>query len=196
MNGWRNLVLVVLVGACVTAHGGWFSGFGKRRVETLVVTGNYAKSRLLGELFQHQTKQPIVLISPEDGGREQLFFLPSVPEAMAFEAAKFAEFVDFLHPNRVVFLGDSSFVPPTYIDQVRGRYPTVVLNSRDWMDNAKALGVVINRTWRNGTAATSETGGGCRRSGDPAQTGPPPRGGGTTGCPAVEHLPAQLTGSP
>lgn len=143
MNGWRNLVLVVLVGACVTAHGGWFSGFGKRRVETLVVTGNYAKSRLLGELFQHQTKQPIVLISPEDGGREQLFFLPSVPEAMAFEAAKFAEFVDFLHPNRVVFLGDSSFVPPTYIDQVRGRYPTVVLNSRDWMDNAKALGVVI-----------------------------------------------------
>jgi len=143
MNGWRNLILVAVAGACVTAQGGWFNLFAKRRAETLVVTGNYAKSRLLAELFQHQTGQPVLLISPEGSGREQLYFMPSSPEASACAASKFAEFVDFLHPNRVVFLGDASFVPPSYIDQARGRYPTVVLNSRDWLDNAKALGVLI-----------------------------------------------------
>jgi hypothetical protein len=142
MNGWRNLILVVAVGACMTADAGWF-GFGKRRVDTLVITGNFAKSRLLAELFQHKTKQPIVLISPEGIGRDQLFFMPTVPEAMAFDATKYVEFIDFLHPGRIVFIGDASFVPPSYIDQVRGRYPTVVLNSRDWLDNAKALGGII-----------------------------------------------------
>jgi hypothetical protein len=142
MNGWRNLVLVAAVVACVTADAGWF-GFGKRRVDTLLVTGNYAKSRLLAELFQHETRQPIVLISPEDVGRDQLYFMPTVPEAMAFESAKYVEFIDFLHPARIVFLGDPSFVPTSYIDQVRGRYPVVVLNSRDWLDNAKALGGII-----------------------------------------------------
>lgn len=143
MKGWRNLMVLALVAACISANGAWFPWFGKRRVETLVVTGNYAKSRLLAELFQYETKQPIVLISPEDYGREQLFFMPTVPEAMVFEPSKYAEFVDYLRPQRVVFLGDTSFVPQTYIDQVRGRYPTVVLNSRDWLDNAKAVGTLI-----------------------------------------------------
>jgi len=142
MNRWRSLVLVAVASACVTVDAGWF-GFGKRRVDTLVITGNFAKSRLLAELFQHQTKQPIVLISPEEAGKDQLYFMPVVPQAMTFDAAKYVEFVDFLHPARIIFLGDASFVPPAYIDQVRGRYPTVVLGSREWLDNAKALGVII-----------------------------------------------------
>lgn len=143
MKGWRNLIVLALVAACVSADGAWPKWFGKRRVETLVVTGNFAKSRLLAELFQYETKQPIVLISPEDFGREQLFFMPRKPEAMVFEPSKYSEFVDFLRPQRVVFLGDTAFVPQSYVDQVRGRYPTVVLNSRDWIDNAKALGTLI-----------------------------------------------------
>lgn len=142
MKPWRSLLLVAVATACVTADAGWF-GFGKRRVETLVITGNYAKSRLLAELFQHETKQPIVLISPEAAGSDQLYFMPVVPETMSFDSTKYVEFIDFLRPARIVFLGDASFVPPSYIDQVRGRYPTVVLNSREWLDNAKALGVII-----------------------------------------------------
>lgn len=143
MNGWRNLVLVAVAGACVTAQAGWFNWFGGRRIETLLVTGNFAKSRLLAELFQRQTKQPILLISPEGSGKDQLYFLPSVPEAMALEPEKYAEWVDYLHPARIVILGDTAFVPQPYIDQIRGRFPTVVLNSRDWLDNAKALGSLI-----------------------------------------------------
>jgi hypothetical protein len=143
MNGWRNLVLVAVAGACVVAHAGWPTWGRGRRVETLLVTGNFAKSRLLAELYQLQTKQPILLISPEGAGRDQLFFLPSVPEAMTLEPEKYAEWVEYLRPGRIIFLGDTAFVPAAYIDQVRGRFPTVVLNSRDWLDNAKALGSLI-----------------------------------------------------
>ena len=143
MKGWRTLFLLALLGACLGAEGGWFNWVGKRRVEMLVVTGNFAKSRLLAELCQHKTKQPVLLISPEDVGRDELFFMPTAPDAMAFEASKYVEFVDFLNPIRIVFLGDTQYVPNSYIEQVRGRFPTVVLNSRDWLDNANALGALI-----------------------------------------------------
>ena len=144
MKGWRNLVLVAVAGTCIAAQAGWPTWSRGRRVETLLVTGNFAKSRLLAELYQRQTKQPILLISPEGYGKDQLFGLLAAPqEAMAMEPAKYAEWVGYLHPSRIVFLGDTTVVPQSYIDQVRGRFPTVVLNSRNWLDNAKALGSLI-----------------------------------------------------
>lgn len=137
--------------ACVRTEAGFFSKLNvfrnwssKDRIETLIVTGNYGKSRLLAELAQHKGEHPIVLISPEGDGMDELFFLPKGPEAMAFESAKYVEFVDFLHPKRVVFLGDASYVPASYVDMVRDRYPTVVLNSEDWTRNAEALAVLID----------------------------------------------------
>ena len=143
MKGWRNLILVVVAGTCVGAQAGWFPWVRGRRVDTLLITGNYAKSRLLAELFQRETKQPILLISTEGVGNDQMFFLPSVPEAMALEPTKYAEWVEYLQPARIVILGDEAFVAQSYVDQVRSRFPTVVLNSRNWLDNAKALGGLI-----------------------------------------------------
>ncbi|MBN2452090.1 MAG: hypothetical protein JXR77_17010 [Lentisphaeria bacterium] len=151
-NGRRSVVLIAaLLGSLAVQAGFWDDInifrriFPRRRVETLMVTGNVAKSRLLAELAQHRTKQPIVLVSPERGGRAELFFMPSVPEAMVFEEAKYAEFVDFLHPARIVILGDAGFVPERFVDAVRGKYPTVVFNSKDWVQNASALGVLLRQ---------------------------------------------------
>ena len=62
---------------------------------------------------------------------------------MALEPEGYADWVDYLHPGRIIILGDATVVPHTYIDQVRGRFPTVVLNSRHWLDNAKALGSLL-----------------------------------------------------
>lgn len=143
MNGWRNLVLVAVAAACVAAQAGWPTWGKGRRVDTLLVTGNFAKSRLLAELYQREAKQPLLIISPEGAGKDQLFYLPAQGQAMALEPAKYTEWVEYLHPGRIIFLGDAAFVPLSYVDQVRGRFPTVVLNSRDWLDNAKALGTLI-----------------------------------------------------
>lgn len=146
----RTRKIVVLMGLCLVAGLGaqaaWYSRvpflskwFSKGdRVEALLVTGNYAQSRLLAELVQYKTKQPIILISPRRGGGNDVFFLPSGPEAMVLEPERYQEFIAFLQPKRVVVLGDDSFVPPRFLELVRD-HPTVVVKSRDWRKNAETL---------------------------------------------------------
>jgi len=120
----------------------WFSS--KSRPHTLIVTGNYTKSRLLAELIQYHNAQPILLISPRaDGEGEVLYFLTSDGQATAIEAEKYMEFVDWLAPKRIVFLGDDRYVPPTYVEQVRARYPMVCIPSDDWSRNAEAAAKVF-----------------------------------------------------
>ena len=141
----------------VTAEAGFLSKLnvfkywsGKSRVDTLMVTGNYAKSRLLAELVQSKTKQPILLIEPGTRG-EEMYFLPAAPEALAVEKAKLVEFVDFLlqpqdqqrarkhKQGRVVFIGDADFVPQEFVDTLRDRFPTFIVASDNWQNNAEAL---------------------------------------------------------
>lgn len=115
----------------------------KNRVDSLIITGNFSRSRLLAELAQTKTKQPIILISPESQGQNQMYFMPSRPEAMAFESARYRDFISFLQPRRVVILGDARFVPQTFVEEARSLCPTVIINGADWRKNAKALGDVL-----------------------------------------------------
>lgn len=118
--------------------------FPKNRVDTLLVTGNYARSRLLAEVAQRQTRQPVLLVSPAAGGGTELYFLPAAPEAMILETSRYVEFIDFLQPRRLVFLGDAGHVPPEFVDMLRARYATIVLNSADWKRNASELADMLN----------------------------------------------------
>jgi len=144
------LGLAVGLALCTQVQAGFFDRLtffrnwsAKNRVDTLLITGNYSKSRLLGELFQHKTKQPIILVSPTAGGATELFFLPSGPEAMAIEGDKYVEFVDFLQPKRILFLGGDSYTPSAYVDKLRDRYPTILVTSNDWQKNAEAVATLI-----------------------------------------------------
>ena len=133
------VIATVIVTACISTHAGFLDGlafwrdwFSKNKVETLVVTGNYSKARLLAELFQHETKQPILLLSPTQGGGNELYFMPSGPEAMALESGQYVEFINFLQPRRIVFLGNARYTPETYVEQISDSYPTVVMASDNW----------------------------------------------------------------
>ena len=158
-TGQRGWQAAVAIGFAVTAtvEAGFLSKLnvfqywsGKSRVDTLMVTGNYAKSRLLAELVQSKTKQPILLVEPGTRG-EEMYFLPAAPEALAVEKAKFVEFVDFLlqpqdqkrarrhKQGRVVFIGDTDFVPQEFVDTLRDRFPTFIVASDNWQNNAEAL---------------------------------------------------------
>jgi len=144
---WGKWFLLVLVaGFCFAANAGivdkltfYRKWLAKNRVQSLIVTGNYAKSRLLAELVQYKTKQPILIISSTAAGETELYFMPSAPEAVVLEPSKYVEFVDFLKPERIVFVGDSDYMPARFKDQLRDRYPSVVVNSSDWSKNAEAM---------------------------------------------------------
>lgn len=143
-------VCLIMVGmlACGDAHAifpklkSWRIWPG-RWPDTIIVTGNYAKARLLAEAAQRKTNLPIILISNEADG-EKLFYMPHKPEARELSPEKYVEYIEFmLRPKRIIFLGDSPYVPARYIDCVRGNYPTIVLSGKDWVRNGQQLGKIL-----------------------------------------------------
>jgi hypothetical protein len=151
MRTKRSLSCVFLAvfwfGTCAAVQAGILDWWRGRRVDVLMITGNYAKSRLLAELAQFRTKQPVILVSPARAGdRDELYFLPSAPEAMSIEKPKFVEFVSFLQPKRIVVLGDSSYVPTEYLDLLRDRFPVLVVAGKDWHQNAQALAKIVGNS--------------------------------------------------
>ena len=64
---------------------------------------------------------------------------------MAIGEERYAEFVGFLRPKRLIFLGDSSYVPQKYVDALRHRFPTMLVTSQDWQNNARTLATVFGK---------------------------------------------------
>ncbi len=110
----------------------------EHRVKQLVVTGNYAKSRLLAELVQHHTKQPVLLVSPARQGNE-LYFLPYGPEAIKLQQKDLVEFVELVNPKELLFIGDNSFVPEKTVNKLKDRMPSIRVSSGNWAQNARTL---------------------------------------------------------
>ena len=117
-----------------------FKGAGRARAETLMVTGNYVDSRLLVELAQWRTKQPILLFSPEVDGTSQLYFLTAGGKVTNMEVEKFQEILEFINPKRVIFLGGNDYVPNGFVEMAKAQYPVVIIDSADWQRNSVVLG--------------------------------------------------------
>jgi hypothetical protein len=136
----------------MVAQAGWIDRINvfkkwqdRNRVNTLLITGNYGRSRVLAALAQSKRKHPILLISPEANGQDELFFMPTRPEAHPIPTSEYLKFVEFLHPQRVIVLGDESYVPRRYVDQLRqNQIPVIVVNNVDWARNAEALASIID----------------------------------------------------
>ncbi|MFA5206281.1 MAG: hypothetical protein WC708_17935 [Lentisphaeria bacterium] len=118
----------------------WFRTDG---ADVLVVTGNYGRPRLLAELIQRKTGHSILLVSPIVGG-EELFLLPASGEALVEQQAKYNDLLTFLKPKKIVFLGDSDYLPADYVEKARNLYPVVVISGDDWQKNAEAAGTLFH----------------------------------------------------
>jgi hypothetical protein len=110
---------------------------------TLIITSNYKKSRLLAELIQNATKQPILLLPA--GDQKCIFFMPKNGKlAQEITESQFAKFIEFVNPQKIVILGDSGFVPRKYVEQIEKKMVVVQLNSQDWIANATAAGTILD----------------------------------------------------
>ena len=134
----KSCILAVLSAALLVApatHAQWYNPstwFKKKskRPELLIVTGNYVKSRILAELIQTREKQPVLLLPT--GTEKNLYALGPKKEAMEVNAADFAEFVEFLKPKQIIFLGDKNYCPQSWIDKVKDDHACWVADSSDW----------------------------------------------------------------
>jgi len=138
------LVLCAIV--FLTSGCSMFRKTGRTRANTLLVAGNYLDSRLLAELAQYRTKQPIVLFSVDLDGSYQMFFIPDAKKDVEpSPVEKFSEIITYVNPKRVVFLGGNDVIPSQYVQEAKKVASTLVLDGDNWSMNAKELGHLMNQ---------------------------------------------------
>lgn len=140
------LVAAVAIMASFNAEALTFNPFkraGRVRANTLILSGNYVHSRLLADLAQYYSKQPVLLLSPDVDGAYQLFYLPAGNTATPVNADDFMTIVEYVNPKRIVVLGGDDFVPHKFIDLARAKYSVMILDSDDWSRNAATLGDLL-----------------------------------------------------
>ena len=122
-----------------------FKRDGRVKASSLMITGNFIDSRLLAELAQYYSKQPLLVISPDVDGGHQLFFTPATKKAMAISPDEFTEIIKYVNPKRIIVIGSDSYVPMKFVDQVRDSkdYSIITLDSDNWKQNATALGELL-----------------------------------------------------
>ncbi len=113
-------------------------------VGTLVVTGNYLKARVLADLIQYHTSQPILLITSEGG---KLFFMPATGPSLEVKDEDFTNFVKFTNPKQILILGDSSFVPESYSKRIDPKQTSIRVDNKDWYQIAVTVGKILDKTY-------------------------------------------------
>ena len=137
---------LVVILACNTVNALTFNPFkatGRVQNKNLIIAANVVDVRLLADLAQYHSKQPILIISPEADGTSGLYFAPAGSKATHAEAGQFMEIVNFINPKRIIVLGGDDYVDRKFVDLARKKYPVLILDSDDWNLNAKSLGELL-----------------------------------------------------
>ena len=121
-----------------------FQHDGRVKAHTILLTGNYVQSRVLAELAQYYTKQPVLIISPDAEGANQVYYMPNSREAKQIPADEFMDVVNFITPKRVIILGNSDYVPASFGKELREKYSVISLDSADWSKNAASLSEILD----------------------------------------------------
>ncbi|MCK5801396.1 MAG: hypothetical protein KAI66_01125 [Lentisphaeria bacterium] len=134
---------LVLTSGCASTWNPLVRWNSKNRVDTLMITGNYAESRVLADLGHLKSRQPILLICSGQDGTETICWVSHGRDAKIIQTERFEEYVKFLTARRIVVIGDERYVPRKYVEMIRDDFPVLVLDSTDWDKNAHALGDLL-----------------------------------------------------
>ena len=148
MIGSRStrLVLAFLaVMACVAVEAApWMSLGPKRKLETLIITGNYKSPRLLAELIQNESRQPYILLPDPAGTDKRIYFCPPKSAAMEVREMYFNDFIRTAGPKRIIILGDERYVPRRFEDMLDKAIPVVRITGANWQRIADELTFMLN----------------------------------------------------
>jgi hypothetical protein len=145
----RLMACAIVLGMALPVQASFMSKLGalipsypETRVDSVLITGNFVKSRLLAELIQQKKECPILLVAPGASGME-LYFMPYGTDVVQLSQKECVEFIDLQRPKRLVFIGDSQYVPEEIVGMMRGRYPIVQVSGNNWAQNAEALASIF-----------------------------------------------------
>ncbi len=138
------LTTTILLGA--TTQASWynpFSWFKKDPPHTIIVTGNFVKSRVLAELIQYHTELPILFL-PASSSDDKLYMLHYNGESMGIGSDRFTEFIYTLRPKTVLFLGNERYAPQSYIDQLGNDVTVTVFRNDNWERIAQSVASLLD----------------------------------------------------
>ena len=121
-----------------------FVGPGQR-ITTLIVTGNFAKPRIIAELIQASTRQPILLTPAH--GQDGIYFLPPEKDggkAMKIPYNELTNFINFIGAKQIVVLGNSQYVSDKFFDKISDTQTVCRITSRNWQRTANTLASFLN----------------------------------------------------
>ncbi len=142
--------IVIAFSMMAVANAGWdwarpYQGPSKE-VTTLVVSGNYTKARVLAELIQGETNQPILLITAEG----KLFFMPGKGPCLEVQDADYTNFVRVVNAKQVLILGDTRYVPESYTKRMDPKQTIIRVDNKDWFQVAVTVGKILDKPYLAG----------------------------------------------
>ena len=133
-------VFAYLIIANVCFAGFWDSlkFWEDERVDTLLVAGNYTRSRLLAELIQKENDSPILLISPESSPKH-FYYIADDKNAKKYDIKRLEEFYQFINPKATVVIGGEKYVGEKVIKMLdQNSAAHITFTSSNWASNARA----------------------------------------------------------
>ena len=100
----------------------------------------------IAELIQAESRQPYLLTPAQESGLKDVFFCPvnDRTPGVKLRPEDISRFVRLLNPGKVIVLGDTRYVPESYLPELDGRIPVVRINCDDWARTAEMLGSMLN----------------------------------------------------
>ncbi len=102
----------------------------KEEIMTLIITGNNYESRALAEHLHERNNQPFMLIPA--GQTNQIYVNGPKKQVMTIDKDRFFSFVNFVGPQQIIILGNESYVPYSYIQQINPNITKYIFDDADW----------------------------------------------------------------
>ena len=122
----------------------WVTQGPKRTIQTLIIAANYKSPRLMAELILYESRQPYLLFPVPESGDTRIYFCPAKGPSLEIPAGQLNTYVNFLHPRRIVVLGDQKYVSDQALATLDRSIPIVRIEGNDWKRIAEELTFMLN----------------------------------------------------
>lgn len=145
----RNFRKSVLLGAALLLSSGvfaalpWFGHGPRTKPVTLIVTANYRSPRLIAELIMNESRQPYMLLPPQEAKDNPIILaLPKV--SYQVNPARIRRAVEMVNPRRIIILGGENYVQQSFVDAIGRGIPVVRIEADRWQRVADELTFLLN----------------------------------------------------
>jgi len=116
----------------------------EKNIQTLIMVANYRTPRLLADLVQSETKQPILVVPASAEGN--IYFMPADrnDKTMKIKLADLTDFIKFVNPEKIIVLGNQKHVPNKYLNVIDPKQTVITVTNKDWAMVAKSVSRILD----------------------------------------------------